>query len=221
MKLRASSFSVLELVSLFPVGFKPFYDAADAPKLDQVFSPSSSSCHLSVFDTMVPLWQVLMVQSLLSQMLERVGTHRQGFSDNVENLREVVRSILTFCGERFESLPLLWVVLTAYRCLKDQVQEHKCLPPESLIQSTLLSNPISGAAGSAEVGTLDELGRCPYRAALYDDMGPAIRFAKGLDFVPPPMEQAMLFLQDAHAFLHVLMRLESNSRCPDWESMSN
>lgn len=39
MKLRASSFSVLELVSLFPVGFKPFYDAADAPKLDQVFFP--------------------------------------------------------------------------------------------------------------------------------------------------------------------------------------
>ena len=122
------------------------------------FSPSSSSCHLSVFDTMVPLWQVLMVQSLLSQMLERVGTHRQGFSDNVENLREVVRSILTFCGERFESLPLLWVVHTAYRCLKDQVQEQKCLPPEDLIQSTLLSNPISGAAGTAEVGTLDELG---------------------------------------------------------------
>ena len=170
---------------------------------------------------MAKLWQVLMVQSLLSQMMERDGTHREGFSDNVENLREVIRSILTFCGERFESLAELWVLLTAYRCLKDQVQKDKFLPPEELIQSTLHSNPISGAAGSAEVGTLDQLGLCPYRAALYDDMGPAIRFAKGLDFVPPPMEQAMLFLQDAHAFLHVLMRLELNSLGPDWESLSN
>ena len=164
---------------------------------------------------MPKLWQMLMVQSLLSQVMERDGTHREAFSDNVENLREVVRSM------RFESLAELWVLLTAYRCLKDQVQKDKFLPPEELIKSTLHSNPISGAVGSAEVGTLDQLGLCPYRAALYDDMGPAIRFAKGLDFVPPPLEQAMLFLQDAHAFLHVLRRLESNALGAEWETMSN
>eukprot|EP00435_Cladocopium_sp_Y103_P024429 s1590_g6.t1 len=174
---------------------------------------------LSVFHNMPKEWQVLMVLSLLSQMMERNGAQRNHFSDDAENLREVVRSILTFCGERLESLAELWILLTAYRCLRDQVEETKTLPSEKQITSTFKANPISGAAGNAELGTFDKLGLCPCRVALCDDMTVAVKFAQGLDCVSPEFEQVLLFLQDAHAVLHILIRLDMNGLDAEWETM--
>eukprot|EP00435_Cladocopium_sp_Y103_P056950 s443_g19.t1 len=174
---------------------------------------------LCVFHNMPKEWQVLMVLSLLQQMMERSGEKRNHFSDDVENLREVVRSILTFCGERLESLAELWILLTAYRCLKDQVEETKTLPSEKEITSSLKANPIFGAAGTAELGTFEQLGLCPYRVALCDDIKGAMKFAQGLDCVSPEFEQVLMFLQDAHAFLHILMRLEMNRLDAEWDTM--
>eukprot|EP00435_Cladocopium_sp_Y103_P002418 s5114_g1.t1 len=164
-------------------------------------------------------WQVLTVLSLLSQMMERSGEKRDHFSDDVENLREAVRSILTFCGERLRTLPELWVLLTAYRCLKDQVEETKTLPSKMQIISSLESNPISGAAGTAELGTFDQLALCPYRVALCDDLMGGVKFAQGHMALSPEMEEVLLFLQDAHAFLHILIRLEMNGLDPQWDNM--
>ena len=208
MKLTARWLSVLQLFALFSLlGFvSPLMMLLMPLSWLKFFCPLV----LFVFHNMTKQWQMLMVVSLLSQMMWRKGEERNHFSDDVENLREVVRSIMTFCGERLESLAELWILLTAYRCLKDQVEETHTLPSQKEITSTLESNPISGAAGTAELGTFEQLGLCPYRVPLCDDMRGAVKFAQGLDSLSPEFEQVLLFLRDAHAFLHILIRMEMN-----------
>ena len=53
-------------------------------------------------------WQVMMVTFILSKMLKMNDVQRADFSEELENLREVIRSVLTVCGERLVSLSDLW-----------------------------------------------------------------------------------------------------------------
>lgn len=165
-------------------------------------------------------WQVIMVMSLLSKLMAMNKAQQSQFSDELENLREVVRSIMTFCGQRLESLGELWSSLTTYRCLADQVAETKTLPSQQEITLALTGNPNSGAARLAELGTFHQLGNCPFRVVLYDNMKAAMRCARSLDS-SPEFEQVLLFLQDAHEFLHILIRLERSSLDAEWETMND
>ena len=63
----------------------------------------------------------MMVTLIMSKMLKMNDVQREDFSEELENLREVIRSVLTVCGERLVSLSDLWTLLTACRCLQDQV----------------------------------------------------------------------------------------------------
>ena len=114
----------------------------------------------------------------------------------------------------------LWSSLTTYRCLADQVAETKTLPSQQEITLALTGNPNSGAARLAELGTFHQLGNCPFRVVLYDDMKAAMRCARSLDS-SPEFEQVLLFLQDAHEFLHILIRLERSSLDAEWETMND
>eukprot|EP00435_Cladocopium_sp_Y103_P006678 s4972_g2.t1 len=132
------------------------------------------------------------------------------FSDELENLREVVASILTYCGERLVSLSELWTLLTAYKCLKDQVNLTKNIPSEDQITFTLDGNPTFGAAHTTAPGPLEELVHCPYRVALCDDMKVAVRFARNLSdqgCTSHEFQQALLFVQDAHAYLLLVLHV--------------
>lgn len=175
---------------------------------------------LSQHHNMPKPWQVIMVMSLLSKLMAMNKAQQSQFSDELENLREVVRSIMTFCGQRLESLGELWSSLTTYRCLADQVAETKTLPSQQEITLALTGNPNSGAARLAELGTFHQLGNCPFRVVLYDDMKAAMRCARSLDS-SPEFEQVLLFLQDAHEFLHILIRLERSSLDAEWETMND
>lgn len=168
-------------------------------------------------------WQVMMVTFIMSKMLKMNDVQREDFSEELENLREVIRSVLTVCGERLVSLSDLWTLLTACRCLQDQVNLAKIIPSEGQIKVVLDGNPSTGAAPAASLGTFDELRLCPYRTVLHADMMAAIQCAKSLcklEVQSDEFQQALLFLQDTHAFLSILLQLEKKSGdgCSDSET---
>ena len=168
-------------------------------------------------------WQIMMVTFIMSKMLKMNDVQRADFSEELENLREVIRSVLTVCGERLVSLSDLWTLLTACRCLQDQVNLAKIIPSEGQIKVVLDGNPSTGAAPAASLGTFDELRLCPYRTVLNADMMAAIQCAQSLcklEVQSDEFQQALLFLQDTHAFLRILLQLEKKSGdgCSDSET---
>ena len=95
----------------------------------------------------------MMVTFIMSKMLKMNDVQREDFSEELENLREVIRSVLTVCGERLVCLSDLWTLLTACRCLQDQVNLAKIIPSEGQIKVVLDGNPSTGAAPAASLGT--------------------------------------------------------------------
>ena len=157
-------------------------------------------------------WQVMMVTFILSKTLNMGNVQRRYFLDDLDNLRDVVASILTYCGERLVSLSELWSLLTACKCLQDQVSLATTIPAEDQITFVLDEYPTTGAARMAALGGLHELRLCPYRAALCDDMLAGIRFAQSLrdqGCNSHEFQQVQLFLADAQEYLFVLGQLNT------------
>ena len=195
---------------------------SDANNLAQVSCPWAGVFWRSTLN-MAKEWQVMMVTFIMSKMLKMNDVQREDFSEELENLREVIRSVLTVCGERLVCLSDLWTLLTACRCLQDQVNLAKIIPSEGQIKVVLDGNPSTGAAPAASLGTFDELRLCPYRTVLHADMMAAIQCAKSLcklEVQSDEFQQALLFLQDTHAFLRILLQLEKKSGdgCSDSET---
>ena len=195
---------------------------SDANNLAQVSCPWAGVFWRSTFN-MAKEWQIMMVTFIMSKMLKMNDVQRADFSEELENLREVIRSVLTVCGERLVSLSDLWTLLTACRCLQDQVNLAKIIPSEGQIKVVLDGNPSTGAAPAASLGTFDELRLCPYRTVLNADMMAAIQCAQSLcklEAQSDEFQQALFFLQDTHAFLRILSQLEKKSGdgCSDSET---
>ena len=158
-------------------------------------------------------WQVIMVKSLLYALatMDQQGQYR--FAESWENLREVLRSVMHFCGVRSDTLAELWTLLTAFRCLAGDIEATRKPASERDITDALKGNPICGACPSADLGSLAQLRHCPYRVALCEDLGVALNFMEKFSFdylKMPEFTQARLFLADAHAMLHMMIQMEVN-----------
>ena len=158
-------------------------------------------------------WQVIMVKSLLYALatMDQQGQYR--FAESWENLREVLRSVMHFCGVRSDTLAELWTSLTAFRCLAGDIEATRKPASERDITDALKGNPICGACPSADLGSLAQLRHCPYRVALCEDLGVALNFMAMFSFdylTLPEFVQARLFLADAHAMLHMMIQMEVN-----------
>ena len=156
-------------------------------------------------------WQVIMVKSLLYALatMDQQGQYR--FAESWENLREVLRSGMHFCGVRSDTLAELWTLLTAFRCLAGGIEATRKPASERDIADALIGNPIYGACPSADLGSLAELRHCPYKVALCEDLGVALNLMHMFSSdCLREFTQARLFLADAHAMLHMMIQMEVN-----------
>lgn len=165
-------------------------------------------------------WAVPFLAALLQLWRQHeVGTVRDRFQDQTENVREVVRNVMTFVGPRLSGLCTLWSVLTAFRIAFTELQHDKDAGSWERLEKFLDGSPISGAAIPMAKRPMSNLVyNCPFCSVLSEELGEALQTLRfwmaetpDLEGLHSGLEDIILFLVDLHNNILIAQRATPGS----------
>ncbi len=150
--------------------------------------------------------------ALLEGWRTQTGSDKDRFEDRIENVREVIRNVMTYVGPRLSSLATLWSVLTSFRIAIAELPQpgEECVKEAPIsferMQEILDKSPISGAAVPTTKFPISNLVyNCPFCGVLSKELGEALRCMRTWwDEIPDSeglhsgLEDLILFLVDLH-----------------------
>lgn len=151
-------------------------------------------------------WMISFLNVLLGMYLKEPELGQEILVDDVENLRETVRTLLEFVGARPPALAELWQVCTGFRIALDEYKSAGVMPgDEKLIDYMLESKPIVRRQ-KQPLSILPST--CPFLEAFTADLEIAITTMRNfhlhlvdLDDCEPTVEDIVLCLIDVQTFL--------------------
>ena len=157
-------------------------------------------------------WALTFLVALLEGWRTQTGSDKDRFEDRIENVREVIRNVMTYVGPRLSSLATLWSVLTSFRIAIAELPQpgEECVKEAPIsferMQEILDKSPISGAAVPTTKFPISNLVyNCPFCGVLSKELGEALRCMRTWwDEIPDSeglhsgLEDLILFLVDLH-----------------------